>query len=223
MSSSSDQKSKVFVVDDDPQVRQSLKMLLSSAGFAVECYASAEQFLDACRTPPNHPSCLLLDIRMPGMSGIGLQAKLSAEGFAIPVIMITGAATVPLAVQAMKAGALDFLEKPFHRQTLLERVQHALDMDAEVRWKRAREAGTLSMLDALSPREHEVMRLLIQGKMTKEIAAELGIGLKTVAKHRIRVLSKMRVDTVVKLTHLVDRLDRAAPAGAAAPGIAAGR
>jgi FixJ family two-component response regulator len=204
----------VFVVDDDPHLRQSLKMLINAAGFATEVYESAEAFLDAHPSPPNHPSCLLLDVRIRGMSGIGLQAKLAAEGFSTPIIIISGAATISMAVQAIKAGAMDFLEKPFHREVLLDRVQRALDQDAETHWKLSRQADMSSLLRTLSPREHEVMLLLVEGETTKGIAARLQIGFKTVAKHRMRVLNKMGVDTVIELSHLIaasNGLDRSRP------------
>ncbi len=191
--------SVVHVVDDDPQVRDSLDLLLRSAGLSVRSYCSAEEFLATFRDDSDSPSCLVLDVRMPGMSGLGLQKELVATGKMLPTIMISGYADVPTAVEAMSNGAMDFMEKPFSRQTFLRRVMDALDRSAQQRREHAGRAVVAARLAKLSSREREVMELLVAGKHAKHIAAEFGIGEKTVLKHRARVLEKMRVETVAEL------------------------
>lgn len=193
----------VHVVDDDPQVRESLGLLIRSAGLNVQSHASAEEFLAKYRDDPGAPSCLVLDVRMPGLSGLGLQKELAAAGVQVPVIMISGYADVSSAVQAMSAGALDFMEKPFSRQALMQRVMEALDRSARQRQEQARRAEVAARIATLSAREREVMVLLVAGKHAKHIAAEFGIGEKTVLKHRSRVLDKMRVDSVAELVRVV--------------------
>ena len=195
-------KPTVFIVDDDRQVRESLSLLVSSAGMNVEAFGSAEEFLEHYNDDSDTPQCLILDVRMPGMSGLGLQEKLALEKIRIPIVIISGYANVAMAVQAMRAGAVDFLEKPFHRQALLERVQQAIDRHAEIRWQQARQGDVASRMALLSSREREVMHLLVAAKNAKEIASNLGISAKTVATHRARVLEKMRVESVVELARL---------------------
>jgi two-component system response regulator FixJ len=193
----------VHVVDDDPQVRESLSLLIQSAGLAPVVYASAEEFLATCRTTLNAPVCLVLDVRMPGLSGLGLQRELTARGIEIPIIMISGYADVPTAVQAMGAGAMDFLEKPFSRQTLLQRILEALDRSAQQRFEQTRRAEIFARVATLSSREREVMGLLVAGKNAKHIAAQFGIGEKTVLKHRSRVFDKLKVDNIAELVRIV--------------------
>jgi len=193
----------VHVVDDDPLVRESLGLLIRSAGLNVQSHASAEEFLAKYRDDLSTPSCLVLDVRMPGLSGLGLQRELAAAGIKIPVIMISGYADVASAVQAMSAGALDFMEKPFSRQTLMQRVMEALDRSARQRQEQARRAEVAARIATLSAREREVLELLVAGKHAKHIAAEFGIGEKTVLKHRSRVLDKMRVESVAELVRVV--------------------
>jgi FixJ family two-component response regulator len=192
----------VYVVDDDPQVRESLKLLMRSVGFRTEVFGSAEDFLESYRDDGGPPRCLVLDVRMPGMSGLGLQEKLVAARIDIPIIMITGYGDVSMAVKAMGAGAVDFIEKPFSRQALLTRVQEAIDRDAGRRHRDTQQANVAQRLASLSHREREVMNLLIAGDHSKQIAAKLNIGEKTVAKHRARVFEKMRIDSVAGLVHL---------------------
>jgi len=192
----------VYVVDDDPQVRESLNLLMRSVGFNAKVFDSAENFLDSYDESPGPPRCLILDVRMPGLSGLGLQEKLIANGVTIPVIMITGFGDVSMAVKAMSAGAIDFIEKPFSRQAVLTRVQEAIDRDAAHRRRLAQRATVAERLEQLSHREREVMDLLIAGNHSKQIASRLQIGEKTVAKHRARVFDKMRVDSVASLVHL---------------------
>ena len=197
----------VYVVDDDPQVRESLKLLMRGVGLRTEVFGSAEDFLEAYEDGLGPPRCLVLDVRMPGMSGLGLQEKLVAGGIRIPIILITGYGDVSMAVKAMAAGAVDFIEKPFSRQALLTRVQEAIDRDAERRHRESQLADMAHRLGALSQREREVMDLLIAGNHSKQIAARLCIGEKTVAKHRARVFEKMRVDSVAALVHLAYNCD----------------
>ena len=192
----------VYVVDDDPQVRESLKLLMRSVGLRTEVFGSAENFLEAYEDDDGPPRCLVLDVRMPGMSGLGLQEKLVAARIKIPIIMITGYGDVSMAVKAMGAGAVDFIEKPFSRQALLTRVQEAIDRDASRRHRENQRSDITERLATLSHREREVMELLISGNHSKQIAAKLQIGEKTVAKHRARVFEKMRIDSVAGLVHL---------------------
>ena len=193
----------VYIVDDDPQVCESLSLMVRSVGLNAETYSSAEAFLDNFREASKSPSCMVIDVRMPGLSGLGLQRTLAARGRPIPIIMISGCADIPMAVQAMSAGALDFLEKPFNRQTLLARIQDAVDRDARQRQQDARSDEVASRVEKLSARQREVLDLLVAGKHSKQIAGELKIGEKTVAKHRACVLEKMQVDSVVELVHLI--------------------
>jgi len=197
----------VYVVDDDPQVRESLRLLMRSIGLRTEVFGSAEDFLEAYADGAGPPRCLVLDVRMPGMSGLGLQEKLLAAGIQIPIIMITGYGDVSMAVKAMGAGAVDFIEKPFSRQALLTRVQEAIDRDAGRRHRETQRADMAERLTSLSHREREVMGLLIAGNHSKQIASKLNIGEKTVAKHRARVFEKMRIDGVAALVHLAYTCD----------------
>lgn len=192
----------IHIVDDDPQVCKSLDLLMRSVGFETAIYGSAESFLNSFSDEPGPPRCLILDVRMQGLSGLGLQDRLREEGVRIPIIVMTGYSTVSTAVQAMGAGAIDFIEKPFSEQTLLGRVSAAIDEDAEYQRQRLRRADVSARYATLSPREREVMDLMVAGKQTKQIASLLDIGDKTVAKHRARVFEKMRVDNVATLVHL---------------------
>ncbi len=193
----------VYIVDDDPQVCESLSLMVRSTGLNARTYLSAEAFLDGCREMPKEPKCLVLDVRMGGLGGLGLQRMLCAQGQRIPTIMISGCADIPMAVQAMSAGAMDFLEKPFNRETLLSRIREAIDHDA--RWQRetARSTEVAARLETLSARQREVLDRLLAGKHAKQIANELGIGEKTVAKHRATVIEKMQVDGVIDLVRLM--------------------
>ncbi len=192
----------VFVVDDDPLVCESLRLLLESAGYAVIAYNAAEEFLENYADDAGSPRCLILDVRMPGLSGIGLQEKLNSRGIKIPVIVVSGYAIVPLAVQAMSMGAVDFMEKPFSGQALLTRVQQAVDRDAQQRLQLGRRSKVAARMATLSTREHEVLNLLVCGDNSKQIAAKLGISEKTVAKHRAKVFLKMEVDSVAALVSM---------------------
>jgi FixJ family two-component response regulator len=193
----------VYVVDDDPQVCESLGLMVQSIGLGVKTYLSAEAFLDDSEEKTDAPKCMVLDVRMPGLSGLGLQQMLSAGGRHMPVIMMSGCADIPMAVQAMGSGALDFLEKPFNRRTMLTRIQEAIDLDAQAHHNGLQRAEYHARLEKLSARQREVLDLLVAGKHSKQIAAEMGIGEKTVAKHRAGVLGKMHVDNVVELVRLM--------------------
>jgi FixJ family two-component response regulator len=191
----------VFVVDDDPAVCEALQGLLEAEGFRAAVFRSAEAFLAAYR--PGPPGCLVLDMRMNGMNGLELQAKLEREQFGIPVIIITGHGNVPAAVRAMKDGAVDFLEKPVDPQLLLQRIRHALAKAQHLRSEQRQRRDFTVRLARLTPRERRVMDLVVAGRSTKEIATELGVTVKTVEAHRRRVFQKMHVTKAVELARLV--------------------
>jgi len=187
----------VFVVDDDRAMRESLSWLLDSVGLRVRSYATAADFL--AEHDPAQPGCLVLDVRMPGMSGLDLQAELARRGVELPTIVITGHAEVSMAVRAVKAGAIDFIEKPFSDQLLLDRVRQALEIDLEAREARRRREDARRRLATLTAREREVLNLVVAGKANKEIASALGVSPKTVEVHRAHVMSKMCVDSLAEL------------------------
>jgi two-component system response regulator FixJ len=187
----------VFVVDDDRAMRDSLRWLLESVGLTVRTYSTAADFLREYE--PAQPGCLVLDVRMPGMSGLDLQAELVRRGAGLPTIVVTGHAEVPMAVRAVKAGAVDFIEKPFSDQLLLDRVRQALEIDRLEREVRHRREEARRRLESLSAREREVLGLVAAGKANKEIAASLGLSPKTVEVHRAHVMSKMAVDSLAEL------------------------
>lgn len=190
----------VFIVDDDQAVRDSLALLMNSVGLDAELYPSAQLFLDTY--DPNRPGCLIADVRMPGMSGLELQQRLVERGIDIPLIIITGHGDVPMAVRAMKAGVVDFIEKPFDDQVLLDRVHSSIKKDAQAREEKNKHATLLARLNALSSREREVMELIVSGKVGKEIAWELGISPKTVDVHRAHLLEKLQVNSIAELVRL---------------------
>jgi len=187
----------VFVVDDDRAMRDSLRWLLESIGLTVRTYATAAEFLREHQ--PSQPGCLVLDVRMPGMSGLDLQAELARRGAELPTIVVTGHAEVAMAVRAVKAGAIDFIEKPFSDQLLLDRVRQALEIDRQSREVRARREEARRRLASLSAREREVLELVAAGKANKEVAAALGLSPKTVEVHRAHVMAKMAVDSLAEL------------------------
>ena len=191
----------VYIVDDDEAVRDSLVMLLTSMGMAAVPFESAETFLDAAQKSPDQLSgCCVLDVRMPGMSGIEIQNHLGKMGINMPCIMVSGFGDVPSTVESFKAGAIDFLEKPFNEQQLLDRVQSALIWDAEQRAYSEKLAEISMRYNRLTPRERQVMELVVDGKLNKQIAAELGLSHKTIEVHRAHVMDKMQADS---LAHLV--------------------
>jgi FixJ family two-component response regulator len=190
----------VFVVDDDAAVRKSLCWLVESVSLPVETFAAAQEFLDAF--DPQRAGCLVVDVRLPGMSGLELQEKLAARGSTLPAIVITGHGDVPMAVRAMKGGAIDFLEKPFSDQLLLDRVQQAIRLDSQVRQQRQRQGEVTARLGLLTPREREVLARVVQGKSNKMMASELDISTKTVEAVRARLMRKMEADSVADLVRM---------------------
>jgi FixJ family two-component response regulator len=195
-----------FVVDDDEAVRGSLKLLLKSMGWSVAEFPSAAAFLAAYRS--DKPGCLILDIRMPGMSGLELQQQLNLRGAIIPVIFISGHADIPMAVEALHHGAFDFLQKPFRDQDLIDRVQRAMQRDASAR-SQLRELGQLrSRLESLTEREREVLGLVTRGKANKVMAADLGVSQRTVEIHRARVMEKMQAQSLAQLVRMMIELEQ---------------
>ena len=191
----------IFVVDDDEGMRSSLRWLLESEGLRVETFGSAQEFLNAYY--PGRAGCMLLDVRMHGMSGLELQEHLREQDIQIPVIIITGHGDVPMAVRAMKSGALDFIEKPFDDEKMLDAIRRALDIDKLRRERQADRANLAARLANLTPREHEVMLQVTDGKSNKEIANALGVSSKTVEAHRARVMEKMEARSLAELVRMV--------------------
>ncbi len=197
----------VHVVDDDDAVRSSLRLLLKSVGLPTIAYASAQEFLAAWDS--DQPGCLVLDVRMPGMSGIELQAELNQRGAIIPVIFISGHGDIPMAVEAIQHGAFDFLQKPFRDQDLIDRVQRALASDAEHRQVLQQRETLRQRFESLTPREQEVLQLVTQGKANKVMAGDLGVSQRTVEIHRARVMEKMGAHSLAQLVRMVLELDKA--------------
>lgn len=190
----------IFVVDDDAAMRDSLTQLLEAAGLEVETHAAGPDFLAAYAE--NRPGCLLLDMAMPGMTGLEVQAALKSRGFAIPILFLTGHGDIPLTVRALQAGAVDFLEKPIQGTTLLDRVQRALRLDEEMRLAEDRVQAIQQRFERLSVREREVMALMVSGLTSKEIARELGISPRTVEVHRTHVMHKMAATNLPELVNM---------------------
>lgn len=195
---------QVFVVDDDASLRESLKDLLQSVGLRAEAFASAQEFLRSKR--PDAPSCLVLDVRLKGLSGLDLQKRLVEGDVDIPIIFITGHGDVPMAVQAMKAGAVEFLRKPFRDQDLLDAVQQALERDRKGRELRAEIAELRKRFDSLTPREREVMALVAAGLLNKQVAGELGTSEASVKVHRQHVMEKIGADSLAELVRMADKI-----------------
>ncbi|MBM4442053.1 MAG: response regulator transcription factor [Candidatus Rokubacteria bacterium] len=202
----------VFVVDDDPSVRKSLVRVLTSGAYRIEAFVSADEFL--ARAPYDGPCCLVLDVRMPGLTGLELQEALTATGHRVPIIFITGHGDIAMSVEAMKRGAVDFLTKPFDAESLLEAVGRALAQDTKSRGDEGQTAEVLDRVKLLTAREMEVFTLVVPGMLNKQIAGELGIAEKTVKVHRARVMEKMRAGSLAELVRLADR------AGIVVPGAA---
>jgi FixJ family two-component response regulator len=196
----------VTVIDDDDAVRSSLKLLLKSVNLPVVVYASAQEFLP--RYILDQPGCLVVDVRMPGMSGLELQQQLNLKGATIPVIFITGHGDISMAVEAMQHGAFDFLQKPFRDQDLLDRVQRALEKDAANRRELAQADRIREHLKSLTPREREVMDMVTQGKANKVIAADLGVSQRTIEIHRARVMEKMHAGSLAQLVRMTLELEK---------------
>jgi FixJ family two-component response regulator len=193
----------VFVVDDDLSVRKAIERVLRAAGLAVSAHASAQDYLE--RYDPNAPGCLVLDLAMPGFSGLDLQDALAARGGAPPIIFLTGRAAVPDSVRAMKHGAVEFLTKPVDERTLIDAIRNALEKDRMDRLRRAELAEIQQRLATLTPRETEVLSYVVSGKLNKQIAAELGTVEKTIKVHRARVMEKMQVRSLAALVQLATR------------------
>lgn len=191
----------VFIIDDEEEIRESLKMLIESVGLQVEMYDSAHAYL--AQFDPTRAGCLILDIRMKGMSGLTLQDQLRQKPLHPPIIMITGHGDVPMAVRAIKAGACDFLEKPFNEQRLLDSIHIALEKDAKKRGKISQLTAIQQRVDQLTKREREVMELIVAGLLNKNIAAELHISQSTVETHRARVMEKMHANTLSDLMRMI--------------------
>lgn len=203
----------VYVIDDDDAVRRSLMRLLRSAGWEVEAFASAREFLD--RSPRIGPGCALLDVQMPGMNGIELQEHMSEAGICLPVVFLTGKGDIPMSVRAMKHGAVDFLVKPVDETALFQALEQAIRRhlaEAGTRHERNRISAHLARL---SPREREVLELVLQGRLNKQIAADLDISEKTVKAHRGRVMEKMEARSLAELVHMCDAAGIKQPATAA--------
>jgi RNA polymerase sigma factor (sigma-70 family) len=191
----------VIVVDVDAGVRNALRSLLKSVGLECMLYGSAQEFLAAYQA--SQPGCLVLDVRMPGMSGLELQQQLNLRGAVIPVIFMTGHGDIPMAVEAMQHGAFDFLQKPFRDQDLLDRIQRAIAKDAELRQSLGEHARIKAHLESLTAREREVLDLMTQGKQNKQIAQDLGISPRTIEIHRARVMEKMEAQSVAELVRMM--------------------
>jgi FixJ family two-component response regulator len=194
----------VFVVDDDVGTRESLKNLIRSVGLRAETFASAQDFLRSTR--PDAPSCLVLDVRLPGLSGLDLQKRMAEVEVAIPIVFISGHGDIPMSVQAMKAGAVEFLTKPFREQELLDAIQQALERDRNAREQRAEIAELRSRYRLLTPREREVMALVVTGLLNKQVAGELGTSEASVKVHRQHVMEKMRARSLAALVRMADRV-----------------
>lgn len=199
----------VYIVDDDDAVRESLQRLFESVAITVSTHGSAQGFLD--HYDPRCPGCLVLDVRMPGMGGLDLLDRLRERGIELPVIIITGHGDVPAAVRALKSGALDFIQKPFNPQVLLDRVQQAIEQDRAIRRRAAARSDAARRLSKLTAREHEVLELVLAGKANKVIAIDLAISERTVEFHRANIMKKMQARSLPELVNLVQAGHLAAP------------
>lgn len=195
----------VFVVDDEEPMRNALRRVMSASGLTVETFANAQQFLEATRC--ERPGCILLDLQMPGMNGLELQRELRARGIALPVIFLTGMGTVTHAVTAMRDGAADFMEKPFSNQALIDRVMTALGTDREALERDAQRQTVVSKVSTLTPREREVLLLLIRGQSNKHVARKLNLSPRTVEGYRARVMEKLKARSVAELVPIVQQCE----------------
>ena len=199
-----EQQPVVFVIDDDPSVRDALAGLLRSVGLEVQSFVSAQEFLQSKR--PDAPGCLVLDVRLPGRSGLDFQRELAESGIHLPIVFITGHGDIPMSVRAIKAGAIEFLTKPFHDQELLDAIQLGIERDRSRRRDAAATARLHQRFASLTPREREIMGLVVSGRMNKQIASDLGVSEITVKVHRGQVMRKMRAQFLAELVRMADRL-----------------
>jgi FixJ family two-component response regulator len=204
----SEEQPVVFVVDDDQSVREVLASLLRSVGLEVQSFGSTQEFLQSKRA--DAPGCLVLDVRLPGRSGLDFQRELAESGIHLPIVFITGHGDIPMSVRAMKAGAIEFLTKPFHDQELLDAVQLGIERDRARRRNAAALAALRQRVDALTPREREIMALVAAGRLNKQIAADLGVSEITVKVHRGQVMRKMHARSLADLVRMADQLGIAA-------------
>jgi FixJ family two-component response regulator len=194
----------VFVVDDDPSVRETLADLIASVGLSVLAFKSAREFLESRR--PDAPACLVLDVRLPGLSGLDLQRELLRIEAPIPIIFITGHGDIPMTVRAMKEGAVEFLPKPFRDQDLIDAIQHAIEIDRVARQERTIVSEVRRCYESLTKREREVMKLIVSGLLNKQIAAQLGSSETTVKMHRGQIMHKMKAQSAVQLARMAEKI-----------------
>lgn len=205
----------VCLIEDDPSMRGAIRRLVLSVGIPIQSFSSAEEFLNT--RLPDVPACVILDVRLPGMSGLGLQTKLAEQGVFLPIIFITGHGDITMSVKAMKAGAVEFLTKPFREQDLLDAIKQAIEADRQARQKRVEKSELKRKYDGLTPREREVMAWVVDGLINKQIADRLGITEKTIKIHRHQVMAKMRADSLAELVRMADRLSETAQVSSAKP------
>ncbi len=202
----------VFVIDDDPSVRSSLKFLISTVGLQVETFDSAEAFLH--RKPPDTASCLVLDVRLRGLSGLDFQRELATRNIRIPIVFITGHGDIPMSVRAMKAGAVEFLTKPFRDQDLLDAIRMALERDRARREQEKEVTELQQRFESLTPREQEVISMVVSGMLNKQIAGQLGTAENTVKVHRSRAIEKMHAQSLAELVRMIEKVKSPSPRAA---------